>query len=74
MAATVKICGIQDSATLQSILDLPIDHIGFVFAKSRRQVSLEQAAEGIAAAISPRLAIQPAGRGRFCQSRNGGAA
>jgi phosphoribosylanthranilate isomerase len=43
--ATVKICGIQDNATLQSILDLPIDHIGFVFAKSRRQVSLEQAAE-----------------------------
>jgi len=54
MAATVKICGIQDSATLQSILDLPIDHIGFVFAKSRRQVSLEQAAEMVSLLRSAR--------------------
>lgn len=41
----VKICGIQCVEVLQSMVHLPIDWIGFVFAKSRRQVTAEQAAK-----------------------------
>lgn len=41
---TVKICGLQSVEVLKSIINLPIDQVGFVFAKSRRQVSAEQAA------------------------------
>jgi phosphoribosylanthranilate isomerase len=41
----VKICGIQRVEVLQSMVHLPIDWIGFVFAKSRRQVTAEQAAK-----------------------------
>lgn len=40
----VKICGITDSETLRA-LDGKCHYIGLVFAKSRRQVSLEQAKE-----------------------------
>ncbi|WP_409346616.1 phosphoribosylanthranilate isomerase [Paenibacillus sp. MBLB4367] len=43
-AATVKICGIRTYGQLQSIIDLPIDHIGFVFARSKRQVTADEAA------------------------------
>lgn len=42
-AAVVKICGLQDVEVLNSIVHLPIDYIGFVFAKSRRQVTGSQA-------------------------------
>jgi phosphoribosylanthranilate isomerase len=42
---TVKICGLKDTETLRSILHLPIDHIGFLFAKSKRQVTPAQAGE-----------------------------
>jgi phosphoribosylanthranilate isomerase len=41
--ATVKICGLKDAGTLQSVLHLPIDHIGFLFAKSKRQVTPAEA-------------------------------
>ncbi|MDF2723638.1 MAG: Phosphoribosylanthranilate isomerase [Paenibacillus sp.] len=40
---TVKICGLKDVGTLASILHLPIDQIGFIFAKSKRQITAEQA-------------------------------
>jgi phosphoribosylanthranilate isomerase len=40
----VKICGIQRVEVLQSMVHLPIDYIGFVFANSRRQVTPEVAA------------------------------
>lgn len=40
---TVKICGLKDEATLSAIVHLPIDHIGFVFAPSKRQITSEQA-------------------------------
>lgn len=40
---TLKICGIQTPEVLQSMVHLPVDYIGFVFAKSRRQVTAEQA-------------------------------
>ncbi|NBI30480.1 phosphoribosylanthranilate isomerase [Chengkuizengella marina] len=45
----VKICGITDVATIESMLHLPIDYIGFVFAKSKRQVTPKQAADMIQA-------------------------
>ncbi|MGM1046103.1 MAG: phosphoribosylanthranilate isomerase [Bacillota bacterium] len=41
----VKICGLQSVEVLKSMINLPVDYIGFVFAKSRRQVIPEQAAE-----------------------------
>ncbi|WP_248925438.1 phosphoribosylanthranilate isomerase [Paenibacillus hamazuiensis] len=47
MAATVKICGLMMPQTIRSIAQLPIDHIGFIFAKSRRQVTPEQVGEMI---------------------------
>lgn len=42
---TVKICGLQSVEVLKSMIHLPVDYIGFVFAKSKRQVSADQAAE-----------------------------
>lgn len=39
----IKICGLQSVEVLKSIQALPIDLIGFVFAASRRQVTLKQA-------------------------------
>jgi phosphoribosylanthranilate isomerase len=42
-ATQVKICGIKEEATLLGMSGLPVDFIGFVFAKSRRQVTPEQA-------------------------------
>lgn len=40
----VKICGLQSVEVLKSMIQLPIDYIGFVFATSKRQVHREQAA------------------------------
>lgn len=42
---TVKICGIKSADTLRGIGRLPIDHIGFVFAPSKRRVTPETAGE-----------------------------
>jgi phosphoribosylanthranilate isomerase len=42
---TVKICGLQSVEVLKSIIHLPIDHIGFVFAPSKRQVKPDKASE-----------------------------
>jgi phosphoribosylanthranilate isomerase len=42
--SSVKICGLQRPETVEAILHLPIDHIGFLFAKSKRQVTPGQAA------------------------------
>jgi phosphoribosylanthranilate isomerase len=44
-AVTVKICGLTRVDTVQSVSHLPIDHIGFMLAPSKRQLSVEQAAE-----------------------------
>lgn len=41
----VKICGLQSVEVLKSMINLPVDYIGFVFANSRRQVTPDQAAE-----------------------------
>ncbi|BBI33209.1 phosphoribosylanthranilate isomerase [Cohnella abietis] len=42
-APQVKICGIKEEATLQGMSGLAVDYIGFMFAKSRRQLTIEQA-------------------------------
>ncbi|MCD9021188.1 phosphoribosylanthranilate isomerase [Cohnella silvisoli] len=42
-SAKVKICGIKEEATLQGMSGLPVEYIGFMFAKSRRQLTAEQA-------------------------------
>lgn len=41
---TVKICGIRNSATLNAMRQLDVDQVGFVFAPSKRQVTIEEAA------------------------------
>ncbi|PYE51330.1 phosphoribosylanthranilate isomerase [Paenibacillus barcinonensis] len=45
LPAAVKICGLQDVEVLKSMINLPVDFIGVVFANSRRQITPEQAAE-----------------------------
>ncbi|WP_372629052.1 phosphoribosylanthranilate isomerase [Cohnella sp.] len=44
-SALIKICGIKEEATLRGMAGLRVDYIGFMFAKSRRQVSPERAAQ-----------------------------
>ncbi|MBB6455122.1 phosphoribosylanthranilate isomerase [Salirhabdus euzebyi] len=39
----VKICGIQDEETAKVVVESGAEFIGFVFAKSKRKVSIEQA-------------------------------
>jgi phosphoribosylanthranilate isomerase len=43
--AKVKICGIKEVETLKGMSGLPVNYIGFVFAKSRRQLTLQQASK-----------------------------
>jgi len=44
-ATAVKICGLQDVEVLKSMINLPVDYIGVVFAPSRRRITPEQGAE-----------------------------
>lgn len=46
-APKVKICGLQSIDTLESMSELQVDYIGFIFAKSKRQVSPKQAGKMI---------------------------
>lgn len=48
MKPTVKICGIRSSGILREMKGLEVEHIGFVFAPSRRQVTAGEAGELIA--------------------------
>ena len=41
----VKICGLSTKETVETAVSAGADYIGFVFAPSKRQVTLEQAAE-----------------------------
>ena len=41
----VKICGLRDVETIRSMNGLPVEEIGFMFAKSRREVTPELAGE-----------------------------
>ncbi len=43
-AIKIKICGLQDVEVLKSMIPLSIDYIGFVFARSKRQIDRERAA------------------------------
>ncbi|MDQ0058180.1 phosphoribosylanthranilate isomerase [Paenibacillus harenae] len=49
-APRIKICGLKDIETIEAMDGLPINEIGFVFAKSKRQVTPETAATLIEAA------------------------
>jgi phosphoribosylanthranilate isomerase len=40
----IKICGLRDADTIRAMDGLPVDEVGFVFAKSKRQVTPEAAA------------------------------
>ncbi|MBB6635377.1 phosphoribosylanthranilate isomerase [Cohnella thailandensis] len=55
-ATLVKICGIKEETTIDGMKGLPVDYIGFVFAKSKRQVTPERAAELISAASRTQMA------------------
>jgi len=44
-STAAKICGLQDVEVLKSMINLPVDYIGVVFAKSRRRIKPEQAAD-----------------------------
>lgn len=44
---SVKICGFQSAEMVRETAALPVDHIGFVFARSKRQVTAEQVGEWI---------------------------
>lgn len=46
---TVKICGLMSVDIIESMLQLPIDYIGFLFAPSKRQVTAELARDMIEA-------------------------
>lgn len=48
MMTKVKICGLQSVEVLKSMMHLPVDYAGFVFAPSKRQVSPEQASALVA--------------------------
>lgn len=52
MAVRVKVCGITNTADALAVVDAGADAIGFVFAASPRQVTLE-AARAIAAEVPP---------------------
>ena len=41
----VKICGLSTKGAVETAVSAGADYIGFVFAPSKRQVTLEQAAE-----------------------------
>ncbi len=44
MIPQIKICGIRFSEEIQVVNRLEVDYVGFVFAKSKRRITLEQAA------------------------------
>lgn len=43
MDSRIKICGIQYKEEIKIINQLPIDYIGFVFAPSKRKITIDQA-------------------------------
>ncbi|RUS48183.1 phosphoribosylanthranilate isomerase [Cohnella sp. AR92] len=56
----VKICGIKEESTIDGMKGLPVDYIGFVFAKSKRQVSPERAAALLSLAAQTPMAGEAA--------------
>ncbi|MFP4697591.1 MAG: phosphoribosylanthranilate isomerase [Eubacteriales bacterium] len=45
MIPKIKICGIKKPSEINCLNKLNIDYVGFVFAKSKRQITIEQAKE-----------------------------
>jgi len=43
MNTKVKICGIKNSDEIEIINRYPVDYIGFIFTKSKRQISIDEA-------------------------------
>ncbi|SHM66529.1 phosphoribosylanthranilate isomerase [Gracilibacillus kekensis] len=41
----VKICGLRNKEAIQAAVDADVDFIGFVFAKSKRRVTMEEAVD-----------------------------
>lgn len=66
-APRIKICGLKDVETIEAMDGLPINEIGFVFAKSKRQVTPETAAALIEAAnhLAARDGKRPQAAGVF---------
>ena len=52
----VKICGLSTPEAVATAVEAGADYIGFVFAKSKRQVSLEQAHE-LSEALIPKISV-----------------
>jgi phosphoribosylanthranilate isomerase len=46
---TIKICGVRTPEVVRALRSLPVAHVGFVFARSKRQVTPQQAGELIRA-------------------------
>ncbi|MCX7568872.1 phosphoribosylanthranilate isomerase [Tumebacillus sp. DT12] len=44
----IKVCGLKTREAVEQAAALPIDYVGFVFAKSKRQVTAEQARDLLA--------------------------
>ncbi|MDT3426808.1 phosphoribosylanthranilate isomerase [Paenibacillus forsythiae] len=66
MAETkVKICGLQDVEVLKSMVHLPVDYIGLVFAPSRRKVTAEQASRLISVLADWQTGKAPVAAGVF---------
>jgi len=61
----VKICGLQDVEVLKSMVHLPVDYIGFVFAPSRRRVTVESAEKLVAELKGWRTEVVPRSAGVF---------
>ncbi|KKO51994.1 phosphoribosylanthranilate isomerase [Paenibacillus sp. DMB20] len=61
----VKICGLQSVEVLKSMINLPVDYIGFVFAASRRRVSPEQASELAGVLKQWKNGVRPSAAGVF---------
>jgi phosphoribosylanthranilate isomerase len=53
----VKICGLRDAATVDAAVEAGADAIGFVFAASKREVSVEQARAAAAGAPASVLRV-----------------
>ncbi|MFS0722640.1 phosphoribosylanthranilate isomerase [Paenibacillus sp. 1P07SE] len=67
MTTRVKICGLRDADTIRAMDGLAVDEIGFIFAKSRRQVTPEQAQDLISevSMLRNRQGLQPRTVGVF---------
>ena len=57
MSLFVKICGLRDAATVDAAVEAGADAIGFVFAASKREVSVEQARAAAAGAPASVLRV-----------------